>query len=968
MFRFGSPARLLSEALVLALFAILTVAGRADAQTPTFNSVIMSPIGALPWHSPRAAAVGDFNGDGKQDAVVVDSSAVIHFLRGNGNATFSKTDLGGAPLTAGNVVGLNPGLFQYLPNPVERFDAVSAADVNGDGRLDAVLLMVSRINWNPASYSTVLINTGNDGNGVPQFAATHYALGFYDVRSLTVGDLNSDSRPDYIIGSAYGGLYVHLNNGSGGFAITQVTTVQPNSGNPAVGPGAIADLNADGRGDFIVTSGQANATNVFLGNGNGTLQAPSILTPAASSVAVGDFNGDGRPDLIEGFNGSVSVYLNTGNGAFGIPISSSAGNLGWPSALSTTDVNGDGKLDVAASLGGAGKIAILPGNGDGTFAAPSLFGGVPNAVDVTLADFTGDGKNDIGSVSANGYGGQNYAVLTNTTVFTPPVVTVFASGISPVIAWDPIFPAAYISPDSAESKPIPTVGYSDPRWVNPHPASVFPKNSHPWEYDGWVPAEFKFNANWINAWSSLASNGMGGPGQSWTKYSTKITGSGDFVLQFLADNASWIYINGELVGFQDYFWPSNGTGRYTITLSGAGPHELSFIIWDGGGAAGGKFRIETVQSFQQNNPGEELPPPPPPSDVTAPVISAPANITAEATQPGGAFVNFNATAADDVDGSVDVVADPVSGSLFAIGTSAVNLTAIDAAGNSATASFTVTVRDTIAPAFTSVPANQTVEATSANGATATFDAADATDAVGVVSITYSKASGSTFPIGTTTVTVTATDAAGNASSKSFTVTVADTTAPTITSVSGNVIAEATSAAGASVAYNAATATDAVGVASITYSTASGATFSLGTTTVTVTATDAAGNSSQATFTVTVRDTTAPAIASLTPSQGSLWPPNHQMVAISLNAVSTDAVGVTSTKIVNVTSSEPDNGLGDGDTAGDIVITGPLSVNLRAERAGKGNGRTYTITVEARDAAGNASTRTTTVFVPKSQGK
>ena len=73
------------------------------------------------------------------------------------------------------------------------------------------------------------------------------------------------------------------------------------------------------------------------------------------------------------------------------------------------------------------------------------------------------------------------------------------------------------------------------------------------------------------------------------------------------------------------------------------------------------------------------------------------------------------------------------------------------------------------------------------------------------------------------------------------------------------------------------------------------------------------------------------------------------------------------KIIWVTSSEPDNGLGDGDTAGDAVITGLLSVNLRAERAGKGNGRTYTITVEARDEAGNASTKTCTVFVPKSQG-
>jgi hypothetical protein len=70
----------------------------------------------------------------------------------------------------------------------------------------------------------------------------------------------------------------------------------------------------------------------------------------------------------------------------------------------------------------------------------------------------------------------------------------------------------------------------------------------------------------------------------------------------------------------------------------------------------------------------------------------------------------------------------------------------------------------------------------------------------------------------------------------------------------------------------------------------------------------------------------------------------------------------------VSSNEPDNGLGDGDTANDWVITGPMTVQLRAERAGNGTGRVYTITVRCTDAAGNSSERTVTVSVPKSQGK
>ncbi|MBA3849290.1 MAG: hypothetical protein C0502_04760 [Opitutus sp.] len=356
---------------------------------------------------------------------------------------------------------------------------------------------------------------------------------------------------------------------------------------------------------------------------------------------------------------------------------------------------------------------------------------------------------------------------------------------------------------------------------------------------------------------------------------------------------------------------------------------------------------------------------PAPADTTPPVISAPADITAEATSAAGAVVTFSATATDEKDGPVPVVAVPASGSTFPLGMTAVGLAASDSAGNTATAEFDVLVRDTTAPALT-VSSNVTAEATSAAGAVVSYAAATATDAVGVTALTYSQASGSQFPLGATTVTVTARDAAGNSSSGTFTIAVQDTTAPALT-VPASQTLEATSASGA-VATFAATATDAVGVTALTYSHASGGIFPLGPTTVTVTARDAAGNSSSGTFTITVRDTTAPTITSLSTTAPTLWPPNHKMVAVTVSASASDLVGVTSLKIVNVTSNEPDNGLGDGDTPGDIQVTGNLTLNLRAERSGTGNGRVYTITVEARDAAGNASTRTVAVGVPKSQGK
>lgn len=171
-------------------------------------------------------------------------------------------------------------------------------------------------------------------------------------------------------------------------------------------------------------------------------------------------------------------------------------------------------------------------------------------------------------------------------------------------------------------------------------------------------------------------------------------------------------------------------------------------------------------------------------DATPPVISGtPANITAEATGPGGAPVTYTSPSANDnVDGPVTVTCAPASGSTFALGTTSVVCSATDTAGNTATVSFNVTVRDTTAPAFGNVPANITTTATTPDGAVVTYNSPTATDAVsGNVAVTCTPSSGSTFPIGTTTVTCTASDSAGNSAQASFTVTVeaaSPTPAPT----------------------------------------------------------------------------------------------------------------------------------------------------------------------------------------------
>jgi hypothetical protein len=177
-----------------------------------------------------------------------------------------------------------------------------------------------------------------------------------------------------------------------------------------------------------------------------------------------------------------------------------------------------------------------------------------------------------------------------------------------------------------------------------------------------------------------------------------------------------------------------------------------------------------------------------PADTTPPVLTVPGPITNEATSPDGAVVTFKATAEDAVDGSVEVSCTPPSGSTFPIATREVSCSATDAAGNDSTATFFVTVRDTTAPSITAPP-NSTVEATSPNGAVVKYgtDAANSCSATDIAdhnpTITYSGGalpSGSTFPIGTTLIPCFAYDSSGNSSTATFTVTVRDTKAPTVT--------------------------------------------------------------------------------------------------------------------------------------------------------------------------------------------
>lgn len=142
---------------------------------------------------------------------------------------------------------------------------------------------------------------------------------------------------------------------------------------------------------------------------------------------------------------------------------------------------------------------------------------------------------------------------------------------------------------------------------------------------------------------------------------------------------------------------------------------------------------------------------------------------------------------------------------------------------------------------------------------------------------------------------------------------------------------------------------------------------LGPHTFTLTVSDNFGGSSTDAVNVTVADTTPPAL-SLSVSPSTLWPPNHRLVPIGATVAATDACDAApAIQLIAVTSNEPANGLGDGDTGDDIqdaaAGTDDRAFLLRAERSGTGTGRIYTVTYRATDASANVTVVSAQVVVP-----
>lgn len=302
-------------------------------------------------------------------------------------------------------------------------------------------------------------------------------------------------------------------------------------------------------------------------------------------------------------------------------------------------------------------------------------------------------------------------------------------------------------------------------------------------------------------------------------------------------------------------------------------------------------------------------------DKTAPAVADHADVSVPRTGESTTVTFENPTATDALSGLASLACSPASGSAFTASSTTVTCTGTDVAGNSGAKSFQVILTTTQGGALPDLVG----EATSSEGAVVVFDHAPCT-----------PASGSTFPLGATTV-----DCPQEGSS--FIVRVVDTTAPGI-AAHADVTAEATSASGAVVSYTPPSTSDLVdGTGTATCSPGPATLFPLGATTVTCQATDARGNvATPTTFKVTVSDTLAPTIDPVA----------------DITATATNSTGAT------VTYASPA-------TLDNVAGAGTATCSPRSGTTFKRG--TTAVTCTSSDATGNSATRQFNVVVVDATG-
>jgi len=323
-------------------------------------------------------------------------------------------------------------------------------------------------------------------------------------------------------------------------------------------------------------------------------------------------------------------------------------------------------------------------------------------------------------------------------------------------------------------------------------------------------------------------------------------------------------------------------------------------------------------------------------DQTAPTFTnLPDDIIIAASGPNcEATVTWpNVNATDNCDSSVDVVRD-IPGSTFSLGTTTIEYTATDDAGNQQIRSFDVTVVDEESPVLTNCPNTITVTANNNCEAIATWPSPTFTDSCDPgLSISRSHDSGDEFPIGSTTVNIIATDDSGNEVICTFNVIVEDNTPPILANCPTDITIITGDNCGAIAEWIPPTATDNCN-SPITPSANfdSGDSFALGTTEVVYTASDDAGNEVTCSFNVTVVDQTAPVFINC---------PTDIEVAAAASCIA----GVTWSNPTATDNCDANVMITSSHNSGDSFSFGTTSVTYTAmDDAGNSNQCTFNVTV------------------------
>jgi hypothetical protein len=271
---------------------------------------------------PRFVAVGDFNGDGRQDLAVANQlSANVSILLGNGNGTFGgATNFG---------VGFTPF-------------AVAVGDFNGDGRQDLAVA-----NQGSATVS-ILLGNGNGTFG----AATNFGVGFAPL-SVAVGDFNGDGRQDLaVVNQGSATVSVLLGNGNGTFGAA--TNFAAATGPLSV---AVGDFNRDGKQDLAVANQFSDNVSILLNGTAFVVGGPlfAAVLPSSRSVQVK------TPATV------FATVINTGQaiarGCSIAPLTSVPASFGFQTTnTATNQVTGfpNATVDIAAGAAQSFVLALTP--------------------------------------------------------------------------------------------------------------------------------------------------------------------------------------------------------------------------------------------------------------------------------------------------------------------------------------------------------------------------------------------------------------------------------------------------------------------------------------------------------------------------------------------------------------------------------------------------------------------------------